>query len=420
MADRKDHTEARDEPTPNATDPAEVTPPPFSGNQTPDMSDAEIVELSEPADRTAAPHDATLTAERDDDRSIASDPEERAAPYTAPVPPPPEKIIERIERRGGFVPMLLGGVLAAGTGFGMARYVLPDDFPFPKPGQTDLTAALDSAMSEAKNADLVLAGRIEKLEVGPDLSGVVTTAEAAKTAADAAGAAAEALAARLDDLAAQVSDLAARPATTGADPAAVAAYETELAKLQAAMAEQRTSLEALVGEATAERAAAQMTEQQALVRSSITRITIALENGGPFAAELSNLTAAGIDVPAALTERAAAGVPTLAALREAYPQAARAALAAARAGGTEGGFGSVLTSLLGARSLEPREGDDPDAILSRSEAALRDGRMNDALAEVERLPEAARMEMTGWREMATERATALAAVEALAAQASAN
>jgi hypothetical protein len=185
------------------------------------------------------------------------------------------------------------------------------------------------------------------------------------------------------------------------------------------MAEQRTSLEALVGEATAERAAAQMTEQQALVRSSITRITIALENGGPFAAELSNLTAAGIDVPAALTERAAAGVPTLAALREAYPQAARAALAAARAGGTEGGFGSVLTSLLGARSLEPREGDDPDAILSRSEAALRDGRMNDALAEVERLPEAARMEMTGWREMATERATALAAVEALAAQASA-
>ncbi|NBR91063.1 MAG: hypothetical protein EBS68_14355, partial [Rhodobacteraceae bacterium] len=68
-----------------------------------------------------------------------------------------------------------------------------------------------------------------------------------------------------------------------------------------------------------------------------------------------------------------------------------------------------------ARSLAPKEGSDADAVLSRVEAALRDGRMNDALAEVETLPEVARVEMTGWLQLATERATALSALDALGA-----
>ncbi len=419
MANRKDQTSATDTPVSDNPD-TEVISPPASGNPAPDVADAEIVELAEPAKpiREDLPHDAMATATDDPRTNVPTD---SIPPFTSPAPDQtPEKIIERVERRGGFIPMLLGGVAAAGIGFGMARYVLPDDFPFPKPGQTDLAATLDSAVAEAKSADLVLAGRIEKLEAGPDLTGVIAAADAAKTAADAAAAKADALATRLDGLAQDMAALASQPATAGANPAAVAAYEAELAKLQAAMAEQRASLEALVGEATAERAAAQMTEQQALVRNSITRITIALENGGPFAAELENLRASGIDVPGPLADRAETGVPTLAALREAYPEPAREALAVARAGDTEGGFESLVTSLLGARSLEPRAGDDPDAILSRAEAALRDGRMAEAVAEVESLPDIAKAEMSGWLQQATERATALAALDTLAAQATAN
>lgn len=393
MAERKDQTEAAEPPV---TPEPEVIAADTVARETPDVPDAEIVETPEP-DRVAEPEP------------------EQAKP--AAEPPTPQKIIERVERRGGFIPMVLGGVAAAAIGFGMARYVLPDDFPFPKPGQTDLTATIDSAVAEARNADLVLAGRIEKLEAGPDLSGLTGAIDAATAAATVR---ADALETRLTALEAQVADLANRPVTEGASPAATAAYEAELAKLQAAMAEQRANLEAMLTEATAERAAAQMTEQEAMVRNSMTRIRIALENGGPYAADLANLTGVGLDVPAALADRAEAGVPTLAALREAYPAAARAALAAARAGDSAGGVRSVVTELLGARSLAPRDGDDPDAILSRVEAALRDGRMTDALTEVETLPQIAREQMTDWLQLATERATALAALETLAAQATAN
>ncbi len=393
MADPKDQTEATVTDAMVTPDPEVIAPKAAPEAEAtadvrpaPEVMDAEIVETPEPAAR----------------------------------PPEPQKIIERVERRGGFVSMLLGGIAAAGIGFGMARYVLPDDFPFPKAGQTDLAANLNNAVTEAKNADLVLAGRIEALENGPDLTPVMAEIDATKASLADALAKVDALGAQLDGLTAQVAELRNRPVTEGAGPAAVAAYEAELAKLQAAMAEQRASLESLVNEATAKRDAAQMTEQEAMVRNSLTRIRIAIENGGPFQAELANLIGAGVDVPAALTDKAEAGVPTLAALREAYPTPARAALAASRAGGTDGGIGSVLTSLLGARSLEPRAGDDPDAILSRAEAALREGRMTDAVAEVESLPEVARIEMSGWLQLATERATTLAALDALAAQATAN
>ena len=338
--------------------------------------------------------------------------EEAAPEAVESAPAPAEKVVVR---RGGFFPMLMGGVAAAVLGFGMARYVLPDDFPFPKAGSADTQAALEKVASEAKNADMVLAGRLEKLEAGPDLSGLTTATDAAKAAAEEASAKADALAERMAALEVSVADLAARPVTDAANPAAVAAYEAELAKLQAAMAEQRGALEALAKEAEDRRAAAQLTEQEAMVRNSITRIRIAVENGGPFAVELENLSAAGLEVPAVLADRAETGVPTIAALREAYPDAARAALAAARAGSTEGGIGAKITSLLGARSLAPKEGSDADAVLSRVEAALRDGRMNDALAEVETLPEVARLEMAGWLQLATERATAVSALDALGA-----
>lgn len=318
-------------------------------------------------------------------------------------------------RRGGFFSMLLGGVAAAAIGFGMARYVLPDDFPFPKAGSGDLAAAVQKADDEAKSADLILAGRIEALEAGPDLSGVTGAVEAIRVASDAVASQVEVLNGRMGALEAQVAELMTRPVTEGANPAAVAAYEAELAKLQAAMADQRQELEALAGEAEANRAAAQMTEQEAMIRNSLTGIRIAVENGGSYQVELDNLAGVGVSLPALLVERAEGGVPTLAALRDTFPQAARAALAAARAAETGGGVGSVLTSLLGARSLEPRDGGDADAVLSRAEAALREGRMTDAVAEVEALPEGARVEMASWLAMATERAATLAALDELAA-----
>jgi len=127
------------------------------------------------------------------------------------------------------------------------------------------------------------------------------------------------------------------------------------------------------------------------------------------------LTSAGIALPPVLAEAAEGGVATRANLTEAFPDAARAALAVARKAEADGGLAGFVKSQLGARSLEPRDGDDPDAVLSRAEAAVREGRLADAIAEIDTLPEAARAEMSDWLARATTRREALAAAETLAA-----
>jgi hypothetical protein len=110
-------------------------------------------------------------------------------------------------------------------------------------------------------------------------------------------------------------------------------------------------------------------------------------------------------------------VPTLTALADAFPDAARAALdAAIRAEAGEGAmdrFTAFMRVQTGARSLEPREGGDPDAVLSRAEAAVRAGDLPAALAELSALPEAGLSEMAGWTQAAETRLQALEAAQSL-------
>ena len=55
--------------------------------------------------------------------------------------------------------------------------------------------------------------------------------------------------------------------------------------------------------------------------------------------------------------------------------------------GVMGGLGAFLQNQLGGRSVVPREGDDPDAVLSRVGAAVEAGDLSTALTEIESLPE---------------------------------
>jgi hypothetical protein len=109
-------------------------------------------------------------------------------------------------------------------------------------------------------------------------------------------------------------------------------------------------------------------------------------------------------------------VATDAALLAAFPDAARAALAAVAAEEAQGGGWSdralaFLQMQTGARSVTEREGTGPDAVLSRAEAALREGRLADAVAEVTTLPPAAQAPLADWLAQA---GTTLAARAALA------
>ena len=65
------------------------------------------------------------------------------------------------------------------------------------------------------------------------------------------------------------------------------------------------------------------------------------------------------------------------------------------------------------RSVTPREGTDPDAVLSRAEAAVGEGRLSDSMAEIGALPEVVRAEMAGWMALAEGRVAAVSALQTL-------
>ncbi|MFU8779109.1 MAG: COG4223 family protein, partial [Roseovarius sp.] len=261
-----------------------------------------------------------------------------------------------IVRQGGFWSMLLGGVVAAGVGVAAAPYVLPPAWFAPEESGVDAALVAQDARLAALRADL------DRVQSPPDLSGAV-----------------EGLSETLTDLTGQFADLEGRIAALESRPAVQAAGVpvAEIEALRASLAAQAAEVEALRAAADAQEAAARDSAVVTLRRAALTHVRTALDTGSVFAPALSDLRDTGAEVPAALAEQAQTGVPTQIALIETFPEAARAALAAARveSGDAVAGVGGFLKSQLGIRSLSPQEGDDPDAVLSRAEAALAQGRL---------------------------------------------
>ncbi|MGI3185955.1 COG4223 family protein, partial [Nioella aestuarii] len=158
----------------------------------------------------------------------------------------------------------------------------------------------------------------------------------------------------------------------------------------------------------------------ATAQAALGQLRIAVATGAPFAGALADVAdGAGVDMPEALAATAETGVPTLEELQSTFPAAARAALPIAireTAGeGTMNRVTAFLQSQVGGRSLEPQEGDSPDAVLSRAEAALRAGDLSGTVAEVETLPADAQAEMADWMASAQTRIAAMEAMDAFAA-----
>ncbi|HKL64852.1 MAG TPA: hypothetical protein VJ886_01980 [Roseovarius sp.] len=386
----------------------------------------------EPAESTAetdgTPEDTPQEAETDDEiaarpedddpmaevATVAEAEEAQAAQQTeeaeTPAPAAPVTKTEQVTiRQGGFWSMLLGGVVAAGIGVIAAPYVLPDHPLRPAEDSVDTTALQDRITAQETALD-DLQSTVEAIPTAPDLSDDVSGLR--DTLADLAG--------QMSDLETRLSTLEDRPApTTGGSDVSASQVEELSAALdtqRAALESQRAEIDALKGEAAAQEEAARDSARATLQRAALTRVMTALDTGDDFTAALADLRETGADVPAALAEAAEGGVPTQSALTERFPEAARAALATVRRadGGTASGVGGFFKSQLGIRSLEPREGDDPDAVLSRAEAAVRDGRLGDALAEIETLPEGARATLSDWAAEAGRRSAALSAANALA------
>ncbi|WP_299921986.1 mitofilin family membrane protein [uncultured Pelagimonas sp.] len=343
--------------------------------------------------------------------------------------PEPQVIRETtVVKKSGFMSTALGGVVAAALGFGAAQFTdvqlpfapAPAPNPFEEEARTALTSqgeqitALTSQAEETKKA-------VEILDLTPitaSIAGIEDKIAGTDTTLKAIG----------DELAGFDSRLTAiekAPLADAVSSESIAAYERELDALrksitdqQAALEEQKVEIQAMAAEAMQAESNAEEKATLAASRAALAEVTALVQSGKPFAAPLAVLEGNGVSVPDALAAVAADGVPTLASLTGEFPDVARKALTVARktdrAEGESGGIASFLQSQLGARSVTPREGDDPDAVLSRAEAAVKAGDLDAATTEVAALPEAAQAELADWLAQATTRKEALAATAALA------
>jgi hypothetical protein len=188
--------------------------------------------------------------------------------------------------------------------------------------------------------------------------------------------------------------------------------DRRLAALDAALASMAARLAALEkADAAARAASSGLDEKTAAARAAIaTALRSAFERGEPFAQLLASAKElAGSDPAlAALAEVAAGGAPTVASLKREFA-ALSPAIDMALAPRPQGIVDRLLANaraLVRARPEGPIAGDEPVAVLSRIEAALGGDDVAGALAEWEKLPEAARQATAGWRDKAATRVEA--------------
>ncbi len=323
-----------------------------------------------------------------------------------------------VERKGGLVPMVLGGAAAAVLGYGVAAYSSQSVWPFETAQDTGFEDEIRGALTTQDGALSELGARIDALE-GVELPTVDLTPveneieEVQSSVAD--------MSTRLDEIIARIDSLERQPLENAVSEEAIAAYERALADLQAEVEAQRAEVAQMAQEAVAAEDNAEEKAQLAASRAAMAEITTALENGAPFSDAVAVLASNGVEVPDILAERAESGVLTQANLTEAFPEVAREALNAARSADTDGaeGVGRLTTffaNQLGARSVAPKEGDDPDAVLSRAEAAVRSGNLNAALDELAMLPDVAQAALSDCQAGAQTRLEAKTAADTLVQQ----
>lgn len=146
-------------------------------------------------------------------------------------------------------------------------------------------------------------------------------------------------------------------------------------------------------------------------------VRAAAATGAPFKSLLDDAGVGDEELPDVLREHGETGIATMADLRESFPEAARAAQRAANAGADTGGivdgFLGLFQSAVQVRPLEPVEGDDVPALLSRAESMVRGNRLAEAMDLLAALPESGMAAMAGWLQSARARLDVLAAIDGL-------
>lgn len=358
-------------------------------------------EISDEASAGDAIDDMADTRDEDTDDVIAEPEAEPAATLRAE----PQVVV----KKRGLVPMLLGGVICVGLGYAGANFIKPDGWPFPGTNTEVLKgriAALESAIAEAQTQSEQLAGSIDAVRseivdvtasvdakiADMDLSATMVPVEAALAAIDQRLTAVE----------------AAPVAEAIVSPEATAAYERQLNEMQ-------VLLDSEVARLQDAKEAAENEKAHAAKSSAVSRLQEAIATGQPYDTVLGDLD---IEVPAALSASAATGVATLQEIATSFTASADITIVetAKVDADSQGWMDRFLRTQLGLRSLTPKDGATPDAILSRAEQAIRDNDLQTALTEISTLPDVGQAVMADWIATAQTRLDVTNALSALLAQ----
>lgn len=362
-----------------------------------------------------AADDAALPKPADDaaQDTVPDTTEDVVDPVDAPEPEPavdtPAEPVA--SRRPGFVPLVLGGVIAALIGAGAAWFVLPQ-VPglLPAPDNSALEARITAADTAAAQAQDALAAQQAQLAALQQALANIPDPQ------DALGA----LESQLATLDTRLAEVEARPLPDAAlSPETQAAIDTALRDIRGQIEAELTTLRSAQAEAEAEIAAAASDASATQARALLAQLRANFDSGLPYGDILPQI-AAHADIAPVLRDLAETGAPTLQALQQAFPAAARLALERSASvdadASTPDRIGAFLRNQLGVRSLAPREGNDPDAILSRAEAALAAGDIATALQEIDTLPTDAQAPLADWAAQAQARLAAERAIADAAAQ----
>lgn len=378
------------------------------------VENVEVSEVAEdsPNEPSEIVEDAVeITEQIEPDEPVAVE-ENQTETTTYEQTPSPEPAAKQ---QGSFIPLVLGGVFAGIIGYGIATYQRGDN-----------TADLEATIAAQADEIASLRDEVSELATLYATSGITEQLEANTESLNAIAARIDTDISTLED---RMTAIEKQPSADGTlQEAAIAAYERDIAELRDQIAVQQDEMRDLLSETRQE---AQSIEENAIAsarvataRASLAVIQTSLEGGKAFGAALTDLeTSVSEPLPDALVA-AKDGVTTLAQLQAEFPDLSRAALATARREGVSGedesGLAGFMRNQFQVQSVGPQDGDTADAVLSRAQAAVNEGRLNDSLVELASLPEAARAELSSWIGEAEQRAAALDAVAMLASQLNVN
>ena len=287
----------------------------------------------------------------------------------------------------GFV----GGILGLGAAYGLAWFGL---WPAPEqaappvdPRLAQFATAipeLETVTGTVQDELSTLTGRVGALEAdfADQPSGAIDTSNLASTEDLAA------LSARLDELAAGSTGSAATPESLSAIEAELAALRTSAAETTTQLAQAREELAALTQSTREDAGSGVAAARLPLIFSSLES---AFDAGRPYETELAALRQAQPDylVPEAIAGRAATGLPQPDAVARQLNAVLPDMLAGRPAGSDAGWQDASLDWFRGLVAMRPTgavEGDSPDAIIARLEAAIAARDFSAAQAEMEALP----------------------------------